>query len=325
MATICLAMIVKDEAHVLRRCLESAKGIVSSYVILDTGSSRETFLEQQKIILDVLGPEGEYSQVEWEGFAGTRNKALRLGRGRADYILSLDADEVLVKTGETALDAPLYSIAVTPDNEVFNWRELLIASSCPATWDGDIHEHLVSIHKPVKLEGMHIFHHADGARANNPEKHKTDRESILTSMAKCDDKAEWERLCFMLGDNYLAEKMFTKAEELYNSMADTMPNGNELVWNAIYRVGILREMRSDEHHRIIAAYKRAIDTRPYRIEPYLALADYLRRKGDKRWAQEIMQAAMNINDVPPDTYCVDNKLYTKDFKDKFMAQLKGDE
>ena len=40
--TICLNMIVKNEAHVIRRCLDSVRPIVDSWVIVDTGSSDGT-------------------------------------------------------------------------------------------------------------------------------------------------------------------------------------------------------------------------------------------------------------------------------------------
>ena len=42
MATVSLCMIVKNEAHVLRRCLDSIKDCVDEMIILDTGSNDET-------------------------------------------------------------------------------------------------------------------------------------------------------------------------------------------------------------------------------------------------------------------------------------------
>ncbi|MFJ2241725.1 glycosyltransferase [Streptomyces sp. NPDC087859] len=42
MKTVCLNMIVKNEAHVIRRCLESVLPLVDTWVILDTGSTDGT-------------------------------------------------------------------------------------------------------------------------------------------------------------------------------------------------------------------------------------------------------------------------------------------
>ena len=38
MATVCLAMIVKDEEGVIQRCLHSVRGLIDTWVICDTGS-----------------------------------------------------------------------------------------------------------------------------------------------------------------------------------------------------------------------------------------------------------------------------------------------
>lgn len=40
--TICLTMIVKDEAAVIERCLESALPLIDRYLIVDTGSTDNT-------------------------------------------------------------------------------------------------------------------------------------------------------------------------------------------------------------------------------------------------------------------------------------------
>jgi len=40
--TICLVMIVKNEAHVIRRCLESVRPLIDTWLIIDTGSTDGT-------------------------------------------------------------------------------------------------------------------------------------------------------------------------------------------------------------------------------------------------------------------------------------------
>ena len=91
-ATVCLNMIVKNEAKVIARCLASARPFIDAWVIVDTGSSDGT----QGLIREALqGVPGELFERPWRNFGANRTEALELARGRADYTLIIDADEVL--------------------------------------------------------------------------------------------------------------------------------------------------------------------------------------------------------------------------------------
>ena len=48
MTSICLTMIVKNEAHVIARCLRSVRPLLSSYCINDNGSTDDTKAVIQK-------------------------------------------------------------------------------------------------------------------------------------------------------------------------------------------------------------------------------------------------------------------------------------
>ena len=89
---ICLNMIVKNEAPVIRRCLDSVRSLIDTWVIVDTGSSDGT----QQIIREHLQDlPGELTERPWVDFAHNRSEALAYARGRADYTLVIDADETL--------------------------------------------------------------------------------------------------------------------------------------------------------------------------------------------------------------------------------------
>ncbi len=92
MARICLSMIVKDEASVIARCLESVRPLIDAWAIVDTGSSDGT----QEIVRRCLGDlPGTLVERPWVDFAHNRSEALELARGAADYTFVIDADEVL--------------------------------------------------------------------------------------------------------------------------------------------------------------------------------------------------------------------------------------
>jgi glycosyltransferase involved in cell wall biosynthesis len=80
-----LAMIVKNEARCLARCLRSIKPVVDEMVIVDTGSTDDTV----KIAAEIGG---KISRFDWiNDFSEARNFALDQSHG--DWILVLDADE----------------------------------------------------------------------------------------------------------------------------------------------------------------------------------------------------------------------------------------
>ena len=87
MPTVGLSMIVKNEAHTLRHCLQSVSGVVSQIVVADTGSTDDTADIAREFGATVIS-------VPWENhFGNARNAALQLMQ--TDWVLVLDADEEL--------------------------------------------------------------------------------------------------------------------------------------------------------------------------------------------------------------------------------------
>src|SRR5262245_51439962 len=97
MVKLGLAMIVKNEAAVIRRCLDSVRALIDHAIIIDTGSNDGT----QEIVRHWLadaGVAGSVLERPWHDFATNRNECLAAIRSvpDVDYVLTLDADEVLV-------------------------------------------------------------------------------------------------------------------------------------------------------------------------------------------------------------------------------------
>ena len=87
MPTISLCMIVRDEAAVLERCLQSVAHLVDEIIIVDTGSIDET-----KTIAATFTP--HLYEFPWQDdFSAARNFAFSKGTG--DYLFWMDADDVL--------------------------------------------------------------------------------------------------------------------------------------------------------------------------------------------------------------------------------------
>lgn len=103
--TISMTTIVKNEDHVLGRCIDSIKNVVDEFVIVDTGSQDKTIeLVEKKV--------GKCYHTKWEGdYAKARNYGVKHCTG--DWILTLDADEHMTLESAKNLKKIL---AETPDN-----------------------------------------------------------------------------------------------------------------------------------------------------------------------------------------------------------------
>jgi len=90
-----LCMIVCNEENNLPRCLNSVKNVVDEIIIVDTGSK-----DQTRPIAEQFG--GVVLDFEWnENFADARNYGLE--RATGEWILVLDADEVLEEKSQKAI------------------------------------------------------------------------------------------------------------------------------------------------------------------------------------------------------------------------------
>lgn len=87
--TVSLCMIVKDEEHFLRRCLESVSNQVDEIIIVDTGSVDSTINIAEEFGAKIFN-------YQWlDDFADARNFSIR--NATSNYVLVLDADEYLDK------------------------------------------------------------------------------------------------------------------------------------------------------------------------------------------------------------------------------------
>ncbi len=98
--TICLSMIVRNEngPH-LRRCFESVRPFISSWAIVDTGSTDGTQDTIRSLLADIPG---QLIEREWvDDFSNSRNQALTLAEEScAGFAMVLDADDYIIARQE---------------------------------------------------------------------------------------------------------------------------------------------------------------------------------------------------------------------------------
>ncbi len=179
MNSICLNMIVKNEAHVIRRALDSVRPLISRWCILDTGSTDGT----QDIIREHLKDlPGELHESPWKGFGASRSEAIELARGQADYLLFNDADdELLLPKG--------FKLPVLKADAYYFYHRLvdlgfmrmdLVATRCPWRYVGVLHECLESDmpRSSEILKGPVIQERREGARSQDPRNYERDAELL---------------------------------------------------------------------------------------------------------------------------------------------------
>jgi glycosyltransferase involved in cell wall biosynthesis len=89
-------MIVKNEEHCLRRCLDSVCGLGAELIVVDTGSTDAT-----PAIAASYGAEVTAFEFSIADFSAARNRALARASGR--WIMSIDADEILRPSSVTLI------------------------------------------------------------------------------------------------------------------------------------------------------------------------------------------------------------------------------
>jgi glycosyltransferase involved in cell wall biosynthesis len=193
-------MIVKDEAHVIERCLASVRRHIQSWCIVDTGSSDRT---KEVITKALWGIPGALYERPWVDFATNRNEAweLALANHRPSALLFIDADEVLDCPGDfpQPMVQDAYLINVLYQGQLAP-RFFMVRADYPHRWRGKIHEDIEPHGDIAMLLGPVIVSREDGGRSVDMRaKLVKDLETILNMLG---EDASNPRNWFYLGATY---------------------------------------------------------------------------------------------------------------------------
>ena len=183
--SVCLTMIVKNEAHVIERCLRSVEPVVDEYLIADTGSTDGTPDEIKRVMRELDVP-GRVVHHEWRDFGTNRTMVFDELRApplppRPDYALVIDADDVLEVRDVEAFRASLRARRGALDVHVgwadsrngTTWhRPHFFRMDLPWCYVGSYHE-LATCEAPFDRDfakGVAYWCHRDGGRRADPEK-----------------------------------------------------------------------------------------------------------------------------------------------------------
>jgi glycosyltransferase involved in cell wall biosynthesis len=313
--TIALCMIVKNEAHVLTRCLESVKPLISTWVIVDTGSTDGT----QDLVRSYLrGLPGELHERPWKDFGHNRTEALELARGKADYVLVMDADDLLVipegfTLPELTLDG--YKVRVS-DGSTDYLRTHIFRSDRDFRYTGVLHELLTSPQPRTegRIEGLVYRRIRDGARSADPDKYRKDAAVLEAAFAAEPDNA---RYAFYLAQSWRDAGEIEKARAAYARRAQ-MPGFEEEAWYSLFQFAQLGARLGKSDDEVTGAYLRAFERRPSRSEPLCYLAICLRERKRVVAALPFARLASEIP-RPDDILFLDAGVYAWRAKDEFAV------
>ena len=273
---ICLNMIVKNERHVIERCLASVKEIISSWAIVDTGSEDGTQQVIREFLKDIPGT---LVECPWKDFAHNRTEALTYVPKEAEYILIVDADEEI--KFDPGFEFPLLDrdcyFLQSRFHGMHYYRMQLVKNGLGWRWEGKLHEYITSTQSapPEVLQGMYDLPHPDGFRSSNPNKYKQDALVLEQAILEEPNNA---RYIFYLAQSYRDCGDLELALRYYTQRV-RMEGWEEEVWYSLYQIALLKAQQGEDWAAVQMSFLDAYNYRPNRAEPLLMIIEYYRKKG----------------------------------------------
>jgi hypothetical protein len=302
MATIGLCMIVKNEAHVILRCLQKALPLLDFVLITDTGSTDGT----QDVIRNFLqekGLAGEVIDEPWQDFAYNRSFAMRKLREHPeiDYALMLDADNCLVfqpsfdvQRFKRGLKTDLCDIEVRTGSSI-HYSPLLFSNRLPFYYRGVLHEFLKSEaeHSREIVKGLFSDQLQDSARNRDPDKYLKDANVLEEQLKIESDPFLIARYTFYLAQSYRDAKQYEPARDAYLRRT-TLGGWAEEVFVSHRWAGLLGERIGLPDSEVMQSYLDAYEARPTRAETLHAAARLCRVRQKYHQAYLFAKAGLAI-------------------------------
>lgn len=185
-AVVGLVMIVKDEECNIERALRSAIPFISSWVIVDTGSTDGTKSIIERVMAEA-GIAGCLYDRPWVNFGHNRSEALSLCDGVMEWAIMLDADDNL--TGP-AVPAALWSrtdvdgfVMRVQHGAIRHHRIQVFRTRLGWAYEGVVHETPICRNKKPIVVGLlpvetYMETRCEGVRSRNSRKYIDDAELL---------------------------------------------------------------------------------------------------------------------------------------------------
>jgi glycosyltransferase involved in cell wall biosynthesis len=333
MAKLVLTQIMKDEAHVITRMLNSIKPIVDIVCLIDTGSTDNT--------IEVVKKWGQQNNIEtyvferpFDNFENSRNYSIQMARevtkdrGNDYWGFWLDADEtieILPTFNKNGINKDLYMFN-TYINAMKYTRNECFKLDKPFRFYGPVHEFIVCDDKNITsglMEGINVRVQMDGGswRGDIPEKYKS---HAITLERYIDSNRQDPRWIFYTAQSYHDsacikdnreenEERLRRSMKYYKERVSRVDGYPEELFYSQYRVGTIMRVLEDPWHLTMNEFLKAYSMDPLRAEPIKAIIDYYLAVGEWHNAYLFSKfAKMNFhqkNPYPQRLLFVDETLY----------------
>ena len=304
--TVCLFMIVKNESHVLHRCLNSARPLIDHWVIVDTGSTDGT----QDLIRDcLLGIPGMLFERPWKNFGHNRSESIMLASDRADYLLTLDADEYLETNAAfqwPSLTCDAYNFLVESEGVTYD-RIQLVRSALRWRYEGVLHEYITcdANHSRQRMLGIKTIRLLEGARSRDPLTYHRDAMILENALIQAPGNA---RHMFYLAQSYRDACKPELAIDRYRRRAG-MGGFAEEVWFSFYEMARLLHGVGEEWPAVLEVYLHAFSYRPGRAEPLYQIGIYYQQRKEYALAALFFGQGLHIPFPAKDVLFVEGDIY----------------
>lgn len=310
-------MIVKNEAHVILRSLNSVLPIIDSWVITDTGSTDGT----QQIIEDFFKEKnipGKLIQTDWTDFSTARNSSLKETEKLADYGFWIDADEELILretfTKEKFLKEleGFESMSLSTVYDQANYtRKNIWKTGTGHKWTGPIHELLSKEDETESTISscVYVLVKAEGSSWNNIAEKYSNHAKVLEAYTKVDNNPRW---IYYTAQSYRDAGNLEKALEWYKKRANIEEGYLEEIYAAKLMIAIISDKLSLGDDIVINAFLAAQTFDPIRAEAIANLIVYLQSK--QLWEHAYIYSKYGAtyqgkNPFPNRNTFVDHNLY----------------
>ena len=307
--TICFATMCKNEEHCIRETLENVHKYIDYWVVCDTGSTDNTCKIVEEFFKEKNIP-GELHVDEWTGFDINKTKLFNYCYKKADYILHLDADDLLVGdfkfTSEDAGAMSYLCWCKRGDNSTtrykvqfmfnnnYHWKFCGVAHTTIKCLDGNENNARGDLtHRDFFLNSRDT-----GNRSNDPEKYYKDAlkltDQFFSTLLDDPDNLN-ARSVFYTAQSYRDARKLKESAQWY-TLYTRLPNTwFEETYESYLNLGRLFERMKMPQEKIIATYESAIEVISDRAEAYLELGRYLNFAKQFERAYEILSRGKTVS------------------------------